>query len=66
MTELEMYKKMYATVVGAADDAIQIVAGMLVGGECNREGVLKTGERLKKGIMDAEELYLDADVEEEP
>lgn len=58
---LELYKKMYATVVGEVDDTLQIIANALVADDCNREKVIEIGEKLKKALADAEEMYLDAE-----
>ena len=63
MTELELYKKMYAKVVGEADDILQSLAEALTKGDCGRKELIEFGERLKQTLLDAEEMYLDADVE---
>ena len=53
---LELYKKMYATLVGRVNIAIQ--------GPCGREQVLKAAEELRQALMEAEDMYLDGTEEE--
>ena len=64
MDELELYKKMYATVVGQVDNTIQMIGESVLGGDCGREKLIEVGEKLKAALMEAEEMYLDAEEEE--
>ena len=64
MSELELYKKMYATVVGGVDGALQQIAGILAGESCDREDLAAIGTRLRQVLLAAEELYLSAEDEE--
>lgn len=65
MEELELYKKMYATVVGQVDNTIQMIGDSVLGGNYGREKLIEVGEKLKKALQDAEEMYLYAGEEEE-
>lgn len=64
MTELELYKRMYAGIVGTVDNVLQEIGGMLMENRCDREAVIKIGEKLKKALLEAEERYLDMEEEE--
>ena len=63
MTELELYRKMYAKVVGEADGILQSLAGVLTKGDCGRKELIEFGERLKRALLDAEEIYMSAEDE---
>lgn len=60
MTELELYKKLYAKVVGGADDILQSLPDALTKSDCGRTELMEFGERLKEVLLDAEEIYLSA------
>lgn len=64
MTELEQYKKAYATLVGQVDEVITDLEAIRP--ELINQGVpaLCAG-RLTKALQDAEEIFLDEDAEEE-
>jgi len=59
MTELEQYKKAYATLVGRVDTAITKL-------ETVPDGMPPefTAAQLKKALEEAEEIFLDEDPEE--
>lgn len=63
MTELELYKRMYAGIVGTVDNVLQEIGGMLMENRCDRKAVMKIGQELKKALLDTEDLYLDMDGE---
>lgn len=58
------YQKFYTYLVGQIDDALQFIAGELVGGGCDNSALLTVGNRLKAALLTAEEMYLDASDEE--
>ena len=66
MSELALYKRMYAKVVGEADGILQDLATVLTRGDCGRNELMAFGERLKQALLDAEEIYISAEDEEEP
>lgn len=57
----ELYKKMYATVVGEVDDTIQLIAKAILDHEYGFEKMSEIGEKLKRALLDAEDMYLDAE-----
>ena len=63
MSELELYKRMFAKVVGEVDNVLQSLPKLLIEGDCGRDVVMELGEKLKQALLDAEEMYMDADVE---
>ena len=65
MDELELYKKMYATVVHQADNILQELAETLKDQDCGWKELNKFGEKLKQALLDAEEIYISAEDEEE-
>lgn len=65
MNELALYKKMYAAVVYQADSILQELADTLANPDCGWDELNEFGERLKQALLDAEEIYLSAEDEEE-
>lgn len=65
MDELELYKKMYATVVYQVDDVLQELSVTLADQDCGWKELNDFGERLKQALLDAEEIYISAEDEEE-
>ena len=61
---LELYKKMYATLVGSVDRSISDLLNIAIQGPCDREHVLKAAEELRQALMEAEDMYLDGTEEE--
>lgn len=61
---LELYKKMYATLVGRVDPSINDLINIAIQGPCGREQVLKAAEELRQALMEAEDMYLDGTEEE--
>lgn len=57
----ELYKKMYATVVGEVDETIQLIAKAILDHEYGFEMMSEIGQKLKKALLDAEDMYLDAE-----
>ena len=55
----DLYKKLYTYLVGQVDDALQFIAGELVGGDCDNSALLTVGNRLKDALLTAEDMYLD-------
>lgn len=60
---LELYKKMYATLVGRVDTSISDLVNTAMLGPCDREHVLKIAENLRQALQEAEDMYLDAEEE---
>ncbi len=60
---LELYKKMYATLVGRVDTSISDLVNAAMLGPCDREQVLKIAENLRQALQEAEDMYLDAEEE---
>ena len=58
-----IYKKMYALVVGGADDAATFLEDCLRHGRCCPETCNRAIQMLTDALMKAEELYLDAEEE---
>ena len=66
MSELALYKRMYAKMVGEADGILQDLAVTLTKSDCGRKELMEFGERLKQALLDAEEIYISAeDAEDE-
>ena len=57
----ELYKKMYATVVGEVDDTLQIICAAITNQEYTLEKMNEIGEKLRNALLTAEDMYLDAD-----
>lgn len=60
---LELYKKMYATLAGRIDTSIDGLVNIAMVGPCDREHVLKIAEDLRRALLEAEDMYLDAEEE---
>ena len=60
---LELYKQMYATLAGRVDTSISDLAKIAMLGPCDREHVLKIAEDLRQALLEAEDMYLDAEEE---
>lgn len=58
------YQKLYAYLAGQVDDTLQMIAGELTGGKCDRDSLCAVGESLKNALLTAEDMYLDAEDEE--
>ena len=58
-----IYKKMYAVVVGGADDAVALLEDCLRNDRCCTETCGKVARMLTDALAKAEELYLDAEEE---
>lgn len=57
----ELYKKMYATVVGEVDDTLQIICAAITDQEYTLEKMSEIGEKLRNALLTVEDMYLDAD-----
>ena len=62
---MEIYKKLYAYLVGEIDDTIQIICHNLLTGQLGREELIAIGEKLRDALLTAEERYLDATEDED-
>ena len=63
---LQLYKKMYATLVGLVDEAITDLVNIALLENCDKDKVVKVAQNLQRALQDVEEMYLDAeDVEDE-
>ncbi len=58
---LELYKKMYATLVGRVDTSISDLVNAAMLGPFDREHVLKIAENLRQALQEVEDMYLDAE-----
>lgn len=58
---LELYKKMYATLVGRVDAIISDLADIAAGEVCDRQRVLWTAQALRQALLETEEMYLDTE-----
>lgn len=56
---LELYKKMYATLVGRVDQSISDLLNIAIQGPCGRDQILKAAEELRQALAEAEDMYLD-------
>lgn len=55
------YQQLYAYLVGQIDETLQEIAGDLVSGDAGWKELNAVGEKLKKALLTAEEMYLDAE-----
>ncbi|MCM1376791.1 MAG: hypothetical protein NC245_17080 [Muribaculum sp.] len=62
---LELYKRMYATLLGRVDAAIGELADIALLGSCDKQRVLTVAENLRQALLEVEGMYLDAE-EEQP
>ena len=53
-----IYQKFYAYLVGQIDDTLQWIAGELVS-DTDTDTLRTVGEKLKRALLTAEDLYLD-------
>ena len=58
MNEMNLYRKLYSMVVGGADDILQELAVTLTNPDCGRKELMEFGEKLKKVLQDAEEMFI--------
>ena len=58
---LELYKKMYATLLGRVDAAIGELADIALLESCDRQRVLAVAEKLRQTLLEVEDMYLDAE-----
>ena len=58
---LKLYKKMYATLAGRMDAAVSELAGIASHEVCDRQRVLVVAENLRQALLEAEDMYLDAE-----
>lgn len=54
-------QKMYATLAGRVDTFIGHLVNTAMLGPCDKEHILKIAEDLRQALLEAEDLYLDAD-----
>ena len=57
----ELYKKMYANLVGDVDDTIQYIGNTILLGECGKVEMTAVGDMLKEALLKAEDMYLDVE-----
>lgn len=64
---LELNKKMYATLAGCIDKSIDELEGAASQEVCDKQRILEIVGRLRLALLEAEDMYLDAeeDTEEE-
>lgn len=60
MSELELYKKMYATLVGRTDAVISEMVDMALHEKFDRTALLLLADKLRRALSEAEDMYLDA------
>jgi len=56
---LELYKKMYATLVGRVDTTVSELADIASHETCDRQRVLWAADSLRRALLETEEMYLD-------
>ena len=57
----KVYRKMYATLAGRVDTSISNLVNIAILGPCHNVQVLKIAEDRREALMEAEDMYLDAD-----
>ena len=58
---LELYKKMYATLVGRVDGSISLLTDIAAhAGPGDRQRILLAADGLRQALWEAEDMYLDA------
>ena len=57
----ELYKKMYASLVGDVDDTIQYIGNTILLGDCGKMEMTAVGNMLKEALLKAEDMYLNAE-----
>ena len=55
----EIHQKLYAYLVGQIDETLQLICDDLLNGKHGFAELNEVGERLKKALLTAEEMYLD-------
>ena len=61
MNNQNLYQKLYATLVGRVDANISELADIASQEPCDRQRVLAVTESLRQALLEAEDMYLDAD-----
>ena len=64
IVELTLFKMMYAKLTGQVDDILQELAEVLSQPDCGRAELEAFGEKVKQALLDAEEAYVSAGIEE--
>lgn len=56
---LDLYKKMYATLVGSVDTSIDELFAIALQAPCDPKRVLSVAENLRQALLTAEDMYLE-------
>ena len=64
MSKQDLHKTLYATLVGRVDTSISELADIASQDPCDRQRVLAVAESLRQALLEAEDMYLDADESE--
>ena len=55
----ELYKKMYATLVGRVDTSIRELTSIALQEPCDRQKILLAADGLRRALWEAEDMYLE-------
>ena len=58
------YQKLYSYLVGQIDETLQEIAGYAMNSSAGRDELFVVGNKLKKALLFAEDMYLDATEDE--
>lgn len=56
-----IYRRMYATLVGRVDTVLDFMEERMIQQSCDRDAMQYAEECLRKALLEAEDMYLDAD-----
>ena len=59
----QIYRKMYATLVGRIDTTLNFMEESLLHRNCDWESMNQAAKQLRVALLEAEEIYLDAEDE---
>ena len=60
-----IYRKMYATLAGRVDTVLNFMEERMMQQRCDWDAMHYAEECLRKALLEAEDMYLDADEEED-
>ncbi|MBD5149670.1 MAG: hypothetical protein HDT18_04715 [Oscillibacter sp.] len=59
----QIYRKMYATLAGRIDTTLNFMEECLLHQNCDWKNMNQAAKKLKDALLEAEEMYLDAEDE---
>ena len=62
---LELYKKMYATLMARVSEVLTDLINAILLEDCNKTKLLKIAQNLQQILQDVEEMYIEAEDLEE-